>query len=62
MFRRCLSQYGTGVAIVTTADGNDRSAVTVNSFSSLSLNPPLLLWSIDKKSRSCDAFSSCEQS
>ncbi|MBN3755307.1 flavin reductase [Paraburkholderia sp. Tr-20389] len=60
MFRRCLSQYGTGVAIVTTSDGTSRFAVTVNSFSSLSLDPPLLLWSIDRKSRSFDAFSSCE--
>lgn len=60
MFRRCLSQYGTGVAILTTADGTDRSAVTVNSFSSLSLDPPLLLWSIDKRSRSFPAFSTCK--
>ncbi|CAB4049583.1 flavin reductase [Paraburkholderia phenoliruptrix] len=60
MFRRCLSQYGTGVAIVTTSNGTSRFAVTVNSFSSLSLDPPLLLWSIDRKSRSFEAFSSCE--
>lgn len=60
MFRRCLSQYGTGVAIVTTSDGISRFAVTVNSFSSLSLDPPLLVWSIDRKSRSFDAFSSFE--
>ncbi|CAM2188495.1 FMN reductase (NADH) NtaB [Paraburkholderia sacchari] len=59
MFRRCLSQYGTGVAIVTAVHGADRWAVTVNSFSSLSLDPPLLLWSIDKKSRSFEAFSAC---
>ncbi|WP_260430625.1 flavin reductase [Burkholderia cenocepacia] len=60
MFRRGLSQYGTGIAIVTTVDGERRSAVTVNSFSSLSLDPPLLLWSIDRKSRSFPAFSNCE--
>lgn len=60
MFRRCLSQYGTGVAIVTVALSGERWAVTVNSFSSLSLDPPLLLWSIDKKSRSFAAFSTCD--
>ena len=55
-FRRCLGQFSTGVAIMTTtADGNP-IGVTANSFSSLSLDPPLVLWSIGRASRSFPAY------
>ncbi len=48
VFRQSLGQFATGVAIVT-AHSNGRSVgVTVNSFSSVSLDPPLVLWSIAK--------------
>lgn len=56
MFRRCLGQYGTGVAIITTETEGRRGAVTVNSFASVSLEPPLVLWSIAHTSRSCELF------
>jgi flavin reductase (DIM6/NTAB) family NADH-FMN oxidoreductase RutF/DNA-binding MarR family transcriptional regulator len=56
MFRRCLGQYGTGVAIITTNTEGRRAAVTVNSFSSVSLDPPLILWSIARTSRSFSIF------
>ncbi|MDQ0474341.1 flavin reductase [Labrys wisconsinensis] len=56
MFRRCLGQYGTGIAIITTAVEDRRAAVTVNSFASVSLEPPLVLWSIAHASRSHSLF------
>lgn len=55
-FRKCLSQYATGVTIVTSLNEAGPVGVTANSFSSLSLDPPLVLWSIGRSSRSCDAF------
>lgn len=58
MFRRCLGQYGTGIAIITTEGVDRRGAVTVNSFASVSLEPPLVLWSIAHTSRSCELFKS----
>lgn len=56
-FRRALGNFATGVTIVTaaTADGK-KAGVTANSFNSVSLDPPLVLWSIDKRSGSYDVF------
>jgi 3-hydroxy-9,10-secoandrosta-1,3,5(10)-triene-9,17-dione monooxygenase reductase component len=46
-FRSALGAFTTGVTIVTTRDrdGND-VGLTVNSFNSVSLDPPLVLWSL----------------
>jgi flavin reductase (DIM6/NTAB) family NADH-FMN oxidoreductase RutF/DNA-binding IclR family transcriptional regulator len=46
-FRRCLGEFVTGVTVITTV-GRDGKAygVTANSFSSVSLDPPLVLWSM----------------
>jgi flavin reductase (DIM6/NTAB) family NADH-FMN oxidoreductase RutF/DNA-binding MarR family transcriptional regulator len=55
-FRRCLGQFSTGVTVVTTILDGKPVGVTANSFSSLSLEPPLVLWSIGLTSRSCSAF------
>ena len=55
-FRRCLSQFGTGVTVITAQAGDDRAGVTVNSFSSLSLEPPLILWAINRQSKSYPVF------
>ena len=42
--RRALGQFATGVTVVTTvADDGRRFGVTANSFTSLSLDPPLVL-------------------
>ena len=56
-FRRALGQFATGVAIVS-ARGKDARPVglTVNSFSSVSLDPPLVLWSLAKHSPSYPDF------
>lgn len=45
--RRCLGSFVTGVTVVTTlADDGSPVGMTVNSFNSVSLDPPLVLWSL----------------
>lgn len=56
-FRQSLGQFATGVAIVTAHAKGQSVGVTVNSFSSVSLDPPLVLWSIAKTSQSYTIFS-----
>jgi 4-hydroxyphenylacetate 3-hydroxylase, reductase component len=60
-FRRSLGQFATGIVVVTTVTNGLRSGVTANSFSSVSLDPPLVLWAIGKKSRSFTAFYDCKE-
>nr|WP_321979968.1 flavin reductase family protein [uncultured Cohaesibacter sp.] len=56
-FRKALGRFATGIAIVTTMDDRDAPmGLTVNSFNSVSLDPPLVLWSLDKSSNQMDAF------
>src|ERR1700752_2647602 len=56
-FRNALGTYGTGVTIVTAmaADGKPYG-VTCNSFASVSLNPPLVLWSLGMFSQGLPIF------
>jgi flavin reductase (DIM6/NTAB) family NADH-FMN oxidoreductase RutF len=56
-FRRALGQFATGVTVVTarTSDGR-KVGVTVNSFSSVSLDPPLVLWSLSRQAPSFADF------
>ncbi len=55
--RNALGVYPTGVTIVTTRGVDGRSVgLTVNSFASLSLEPPLLLWSLSNRSPNLRAF------
>jgi flavin reductase (DIM6/NTAB) family NADH-FMN oxidoreductase RutF len=56
-FRHALGHFATGVTVITTWDGTQIGAVTANSFSSVSLDPPLVLWSIAESSKSYDLFS-----
>lgn len=51
VFRRALGQFPTGVCIVTTQVGGERLGMTMSSFNSLSLDPPLVLFSIDKRAK-----------
>jgi flavin reductase (DIM6/NTAB) family NADH-FMN oxidoreductase RutF len=56
-FRNALGMFPTGVAIVTTrANSGAFVGLTINSFSSLSLDPPLVLWSLNTRSPSVAAF------
>lgn len=60
-FRRALGAFTTGVTIVTTRgpDGRDYG-LTANSFNSVSVDPPLVLWSLNKTAASAPAFTSAE--
>jgi len=55
--RRAFGKFATGVAVVstTTADGAPRG-LTINSFSAVSLDPALVLWSLARSSPSVDVF------
>ncbi len=57
-FRNALGCFGTGVTIVTAADGDTPYGITVNSFASVSLNPALVLWSPAKSSERFVTFES----
>jgi flavin reductase (DIM6/NTAB) family NADH-FMN oxidoreductase RutF len=55
--RAALGQFATGVAVVTTRGLDGRSVgLTINSFSSVSLEPPLVLWSLARRSSSLADF------
>ena len=58
-FRRALGQFATGVTVVTARGADGRKlGVTVNSFTSVSLNPPLILWSLSRQAASFADFGS----
>ncbi|MDX1540343.1 MAG: flavin reductase family protein [Geminicoccaceae bacterium] len=58
-FRDALGCFVTGVTIVTSLDAEGRLlGITANSFSSVSLDPPLVLFSLARKAYSFDAFRS----
>jgi 3-hydroxy-9,10-secoandrosta-1,3,5(10)-triene-9,17-dione monooxygenase reductase component len=60
-FRSALGTFTTGVTIVTAkAPDGTRVGVTANSFNSVSLNPPMILWSLAKSARSLAAFEAAE--
>jgi flavin reductase (DIM6/NTAB) family NADH-FMN oxidoreductase RutF/DNA-binding MarR family transcriptional regulator len=58
-FRRSLAEFATGVAVIATSAGGERFGLTSNSFTSVSLEPPLVLWSIRRESKSFAAFAGC---
>lgn len=56
-FRNALGAYGTGVTIITATAADGRPyGITCNSFASVSLNPPLVLWSLGIYSSSLTVF------
>jgi flavin reductase (DIM6/NTAB) family NADH-FMN oxidoreductase RutF len=60
--RGVFGHFASGVAIITAEPSPGRTlGMTVNSFSSLSLDPPLLLWSIARSSANFSAFCEVEQ-
>ncbi len=57
--RNALGRFATGVTIVTCVDASgERVGLTANSFNALSLDPPLVLWSLRRQSPSLPAFES----
>jgi flavin reductase (DIM6/NTAB) family NADH-FMN oxidoreductase RutF len=55
-FRRALSQFASGVTVVTTAGPAGPLGLTVTAFTSLSLDPPLVLVCIDRRSETHAGF------
>lgn len=56
-FRRALGRFPTGVTVITTrAPDGGFIGLTANSFNSVSLDPPLVLWSIGKRQASLPLF------
>ncbi len=60
-FKTVMSRFPTGVCVITCKDNaGNNLGITVNSFNSVSLNPPLILWSINKNTHSADVFTHAE--
>jgi flavin reductase (DIM6/NTAB) family NADH-FMN oxidoreductase RutF len=49
LFRQVLGRFATGVTVITVRKGDMLHGMTANAFSSVSLNPPLILVSVDKR-------------
>ena len=57
--RNALGRFATGVCVITAVDNNGNAlGMTANSFSSVSLDPPLVLWNLQNGSDVYDAFAS----
>ncbi|MDQ0268513.1 flavin reductase family protein [Cytobacillus purgationiresistens] len=62
LFKEVMGNYPTGVTVVTMTDNEGVPlGLTVNSFASVSLDPMLLLWSIDKRVSTYDKFTNTDQ-
>ncbi|GAB4070868.1 flavin reductase family protein [Ancylobacter sonchi] len=56
-FRNALGRFATGVTVVTSRCGaNALVGLTISSFNAVSLDPPLVLWSLSRRSRSLEAI------
>lgn len=60
VFRNALGHFATGVTIVTAQTDRGPVGITVNSFASVSLNPALVLWSIDRNGSRYEIFRHAE--
>lgn len=49
LFRQVLGRFATGVTVITACKDDVKHGMTANAFSSVSLDPPLILVSVDKK-------------
>lgn len=58
--RRVFGNFATGVVVATTLDAHDNPVgVTVNSYTSVSMSPPLVLFCLDNRSANLSAFEDC---
>jgi flavin reductase (DIM6/NTAB) family NADH-FMN oxidoreductase RutF len=61
-FRAALSMFATGVTVITTRAADGRQVgLTASSFNSVSLTPPLVLWSLARTASAMTTFESCTQ-
>ncbi|MEM0952539.1 MAG: flavin reductase family protein [Pseudomonadota bacterium] len=59
-FRNALGRFATGVCVITgETPSGDAFGMTVNSFASVSLEPPLVLWSLQNNSEMYETFEHC---
>lgn len=61
LFRQVMGRFASGVTVVTTATGTRLAGLTVSSFASLSLEPPLVLICIDRQAGSHAAIAEAGQ-
>ncbi len=61
-FRSALGNFATGVTVVTAChpDNGELVGVTANSFNSVSVDPPLVLWSLDRDASSLKSFEAAD--
>lgn len=59
-YRAALGAFATGVCVVTTQGERGPMGITVNSFASVSLDPRLVLWCVDKRSERSPTFIQAE--
>lgn len=60
-YRRALGAFATGVCVVTADSEQGPLGLTVNSFTSVSLEPRLVLWCLDERSERWAAFAAAER-
>lgn len=60
ILRKAFGRFGTGVTVVTAPSPQGPIGMTANSFSSVSIDPPLVLWSPSKKSSRYPHFTSAQ--
>ena len=60
-FKTALSRWASGVSVVTTNDDGMLYGITVSSFSSLSLDPPLVLVCLSNSNRIVEMIDNCKQ-
>lgn len=59
-YRHALGRFATGITVVTACGGDGEPVgLTVNSFNSVSLNPPLIVWSLAQHSPTRAVFENC---
>jgi flavin reductase (DIM6/NTAB) family NADH-FMN oxidoreductase RutF len=59
-FRRTTGSFATGVTVITTAYDGERHGLTANSFTSVSMDPPLVLFCLARTAGSMAAFEGCD--
>lgn len=60
-YRRALGQFASGVTIITTRVGDDVHGMTANAFMSGSLEPPLIVVSVNRRGRMCTSIEASGQ-
>ena len=60
-FKKALSGFATGITVIATKYNSILYGKTINSFSSLSLSPPLVLFALDKTSSKLNIFKKSEK-